>query len=460
MQQDFLFSDNDNQVVLRFEGMLRSQTIGYFDVEEFETLVDYYSTVMEFKKALLVVEEGLKQHPASTTLKLQKSRIFHRLGKYKTALVMLRSIGGYTFDIDALMLEGEIHLRLKHKKLADDCFVRLLTLSTEDRDQHCLDIAYIYLGVGEKPMAIRYLKEGLKGNPTNKDILFELALASEDKGEMENAISYYNQLLDIDSYNEDAWFSLAMSYIAMEKFELAIDALDFALAIDDAFISAFMHKGNALMRLEKYHEAIESFEHYGTFDENHIESLVYQAECYEQLTDHQKAIGLYKKALEADDEFLEAYIGLAFCYQTIKDYSESIACFLRALDFNKEDDESWAGLGESYMAIEAYESAHNAFSKSLQITPDQNDLWVFVAGICINQDKITEALEAIKNGLMREPTSPELLILFAYCLILTGQENKARIMLDFDIKEEVLLSLVSKFPKLDLFQTLLLKGPK
>ncbi len=455
MQHDYLFSEgSDNQMILRFEDMLRMRSIGYFDVEEFELIAEHYTASLEFKKALLVIDEALNQHPASPSILILQSRIFFKLGKYKTALAILTSIGSSEFDADALMLEGEIRMRLGASLRAEECFTRLMDISIDDKDQCCLDIAYVYLGAGEVKMAYRYLKTGLNINPNNKDILFELALNNEEQGNTDQAIHYYNRLLDIDPYNEDAWFSLAMAYTNMENHQMALEALDFTLAIDDAFSSAYMHKGNALMRLGNYRDAIEVFERFGQLEDNRPEALVFKAECYEELCEYEQALALYDEALHLDEKLVEAYVGKGFIFQTLKDYLLSTENFLKAIEISKEDDEVWAALGENYLAEKKYNEALTVFKRSLKINPDQIDLWVHVAGIYIHLDDITNGLEAIKDGLIREPQSKELLLLFSYCLILTKQVEKARMILDFEISQELVEELQVKFPALDLFRML------
>lgn len=72
-------------------------------------------------------------------------------------------------------------------------------------------------------------------------------------------------------------------------------------------------------------------------------------------------------------------------------------------------------------------------------------------------DNITQGLEAIKDGLLREPGSRELLLLFSYCLILTDQVDKARMVLDFDITQDLLDKIKKKYPELDMFKMLGIK---
>jgi tetratricopeptide (TPR) repeat protein len=78
-------------------------------------------------------------------------------------------------DIDNLLLQGEILIKLKRKKEAEIVFDKALELETEAKDQLCLDIAIYFPKRNVFDYSIKYLLYGKEINPTNEEILFELA---------------------------------------------------------------------------------------------------------------------------------------------------------------------------------------------------------------------------------------------------------------------------------------------
>lgn len=397
MYNEFFNSDeiNSSDVVFRFENMLLSEHMGYFDVEEFENLTDHYLNNLKIKKSLMVVEEGLKQHPGSSSLLLCKARVLFKMGKYKTALHIVEKLSYRSFDEEVLMLEGEILLRLERFQAANDIFNSIIEDMLEDKDKMCLDIAFIYMGIQQIKTALYYLKKGLKINPNNVEILFELALYAEENEKYDQAVVYYNTLLDINPYSEEAWFNLGMTYSAMEKFEKAIEAFDYSMVIDPGFYNAIFQKGVALLRLNQYQKALDSFKAFINTDANNDEVLLYLAECYEGIGDYVMAESFYYKILDSTPEVYDAWIGLGFCKQSSRDYLESINCFKRAIDIDDTDEEAWTGMGESYFYAGFKNDASKAFVRSLKIDPIQEDVWQLLIALRIENEEIDEARSAL-----------------------------------------------------------------
>jgi len=56
-ERDQLFDDNDTaESVRRFEQMVRNNINSYFDVHEFENIIDYYLDINKFNDALRATE--------------------------------------------------------------------------------------------------------------------------------------------------------------------------------------------------------------------------------------------------------------------------------------------------------------------------------------------------------------------------------------------------------------------
>ncbi|MFC0876435.1 tetratricopeptide repeat protein [Saccharicrinis sp. FJH2] len=387
--------NRNNDVVSRYEDMLYQQKIGYFDVEEFESLTEYYLNHMKVKKSLLVVEEGLKQHPGSITLLLWQARVLHKMGKYNSALGIIETLSFKIYDEEVLMLEGELLLRMDKFQAANDVFENLLKTSDDDIDRMCLDIAFLYMGIQQPNVALYYLKKGLMHNPFNIDILFELALNSEENGKSDLAITYLNQLLDVDPYNEEAWYNMGMSHNSNEDYDKAVDAFDYALVIDSGFYNAIFQKGIALLRQDKFQEALDSFQEFLKAETHNEEVLIYLAECYEGLGDYVSAEQTYYSILESEPDVYDAWIGLGYCKQSTKDYIESVNCFKKAIEMDETDDEAWTGMAESYFYSGFKKEASEAFTKSLKLNPEQEDVWVMLIALRIENNELEEARSAL-----------------------------------------------------------------
>jgi tetratricopeptide (TPR) repeat protein len=76
----------------RFEDMLKNKKNWFFDVEDFELLIDYYLDRGNFKKAGIALSFAQGQHPGATSILLRESQVLLTNGKLNKALKILDEI--------------------------------------------------------------------------------------------------------------------------------------------------------------------------------------------------------------------------------------------------------------------------------------------------------------------------------------------------------------------------------
>ena len=73
------FSQNDDNInnvpLSKFESMLKTNNVLFFDSEEFENIIHHYLEKGKISLAKKAIKLGLEQHPSSVTLKLFKIEI-------------------------------------------------------------------------------------------------------------------------------------------------------------------------------------------------------------------------------------------------------------------------------------------------------------------------------------------------------------------------------------------------
>jgi hypothetical protein len=78
------------EVVRRYEEMISNNTRYYFDVDEFEEIIDHYLSLAKFNRALKAVQHALIQHPSSTVIQLKKAVILNEKSQPHEALRILK----------------------------------------------------------------------------------------------------------------------------------------------------------------------------------------------------------------------------------------------------------------------------------------------------------------------------------------------------------------------------------
>ncbi|MFM9075512.1 MAG: hypothetical protein ACKORJ_08120, partial [Bacteroidota bacterium] len=68
MSKQFRKRADEDELVKRYEAMLRNKERTFFDLDEFETIIDHYIEANKNKRALTAVELAVEQYPFSSEL--------------------------------------------------------------------------------------------------------------------------------------------------------------------------------------------------------------------------------------------------------------------------------------------------------------------------------------------------------------------------------------------------------
>ena len=73
---EYSSNDNNSLPLTKFESMLKTNNVLFFDSEEFENIIHHYLNQGKMSLAKKAIKLGLDQHPTSTNLKLFKVEIY------------------------------------------------------------------------------------------------------------------------------------------------------------------------------------------------------------------------------------------------------------------------------------------------------------------------------------------------------------------------------------------------
>ena len=94
MSEDYEWIDDTNlhELVNRFEKMINAEMQFFFDVNEFEAVIDYYIDFQDFDKSKIAVESALLQHPSCSSFNIRSAKLLAQSGSYYEALEELNQI--------------------------------------------------------------------------------------------------------------------------------------------------------------------------------------------------------------------------------------------------------------------------------------------------------------------------------------------------------------------------------
>ncbi len=432
MNRKLLFpvDDESSDIVKRYEQFLSGKANGYFDVEELETIVEYYLRRGRTIESSNVLELGLKLHPNNTALNTKRAKIYLATGDVPKAYRILDKLAEST-DYEVVLLKIEVLLRLERTKEARALADKLISDESEDLDNVCLDVALLYLGEADYLTALKLLEKGEKHDSKNVDLLYELAFCYEQNEDFASAIAIDNRIIAIDPFANEAWFNLGQLYFALQEFPKALEAYDYALAIDGNDSMSYLQKGHVLFQLDEFEKAIEAYQdHKGLTSGNPVwQTDIFIAECYEKLEKYVESISYYKLSLETHPDNYDALTGIGICLLEQEKFTESMTFIRQALAINENAADSWVYLAEGYVGLDDIDNAFKAYVKAITIDPDQPDTLMAIANICLERMDYELAAKYYIAAEESDDALEYVNLFIAVCYYKTGDRSNAIVYL-------------------------------
>jgi tetratricopeptide (TPR) repeat protein len=424
----FTPDDERNETVKRYESYLTGESTGYFDVDELETIVDFYLRKGRTKDCAQAIEFGLQLHPKNTVLLTKRAKVYLAAGDAKKAIRILDSLNSQD-DTEMSMLRIEALIVLGRDNEARILADYVISQENSDTDLICLDIAYFYIGQLQFENALVFLLRGVEFNAKNTDLLFELAFCYEQLAKFDEAIQTYQRIIDINAFSSEAWFNLGQIYFGRNDYVNALEAYDYACSINPDDMLALLQKGHTLFQMGLYNLALDCYHDYDVDAILDSQSKIFVAECYEKLEDFETALVYYKQAVEYDPESFDGLCGAAVCLLELERYVESIEFAERALRIDENASDAWVYLAEGLIGIDDSENALFAYIKSVSIDPEQPDTLMSIANICMEKGQFEIALEYYSEALKQDPELEYVHLFMAVAYYKTGAFLQSKEML-------------------------------
>ncbi len=373
-------------IVERYEQMRKNNENYFFDVSEFETIIDYYLEQNDVAFAYEATETASCQHPNSVSLDLRKAKVLIDKGRAVEALSVIKRLesiesGNYEVYLikgAALGMMGDIQGISKN-------FDYALSLDRSEEINILLGITSILYNLNHFKLIIPYLERLNLLEPGYSTHIYDLAFAYEKLQEYENSISNYNLFLAKVPFSDSAWYNLGILYNKTGQADKAIEAYDFALAVNPDNFFALFNKGNILSNEERYEDALTAYLEYLNFEEESSEALTYAAECYEKLGNHENAVKYYLNAIDIDPDFSEPWFGLGMTYLNDNIRDKCLNHFNKAVKLAPDNPEYWYCLGKAYYRFKEVKKAVRSFMVAIKIDPFYDVVWNDIGHLVISE---------------------------------------------------------------------------
>jgi predicted Zn-dependent protease len=179
-----MFSDWDNydddfgtlEVLKRYQDMIIRNSYCFFDLCEYECIIDYFRDQYNYREAVDAVCRAIKQHPEASSMKLRYSQLLIETGKPGKALSILKCIESVENHNFEMHLAKGLALNITGKCTeAEASFYNALLMCVEDKDEVAYEIAQSFMQLEMNELAVKYLHIAFQNNPENILVLYDLA---------------------------------------------------------------------------------------------------------------------------------------------------------------------------------------------------------------------------------------------------------------------------------------------
>ncbi len=401
-------NEHNNFSLEKFESMLKTNSVLFFDSEEFEEIVHHYLENGKIALAKKATKLGLEQHPGSTSLKLFQIEMFIFENQLDIADELLDELYQLEQSNEEIYIQkANIFSRRDKHKEAIALLEQALEITNDQADVLSL-LGMEYLFMEDYVNAKYYFMKCLEEDEEDYSALYNIIYCFEYLEENEAAIDYLNDFLNKNPYCEVAWHQVGKQYYVLKDYKKALAAYDFAIISDDRFIGAYLEKGRVLEKLNRYEEAIESYSITLTLDDPTSYALLRIGKCYEKLGNAEMALQFYTKCVAEDSLLDKGWIAITDFYTKSKQFQKALYYIEKALNIDSENVLYWKRYAKINNKLNLFEEAEVGFRKAIELGNYEMESWLTRGDILTNIGEFEAAVNNFNQALEFYPENPEI----------------------------------------------------
>ncbi|MCB9426164.1 MAG: tetratricopeptide repeat protein [Flavobacteriales bacterium] len=394
-----LFDDSEEEELplAKFESMLKTNKILFFDSEEFEGIIIHYLDQGKVSLAKKALKLALDQHPHSFRLKMSQVDLYIYSNKFDQADKLLNELQAIEpTNEETYIQRANIFSRRNDHESAVKQLEIAIKLTDDPADIYSfLGMEYLYLD--DVPKAKQSFIDCLNHNIEDYSALFNAVYCFDFLEEHNEAILFLNEYIDKNPYSEYAWHQLGKEYYTLKKYKKAIRAFDYAILIDERFVGGYIEKAKSLEKLNSYKEAIACYQVTLSLDDPTPFALLRIGKCYENIGDAQHAIEYYLRAITEDPLFQKAWLSIIRYYFNKKNYSKALHYTNKALSTDKDNAKYWVLYAQANGALQFYEEAIIGYNNALEKGNFKLKSWFSLCDTLIKMGEYATAIDSLEK---------------------------------------------------------------
>lgn len=379
----------------KFESMLKTNSIYFFDLDEFEEIIIYYLDNGKHSLAKKAVQLGLEQHPSSIDLKLLEVEILIFDNNLEKASRLVKKIELLDPNNEEVYIQkATIYSKTSAHKQAIESLKTALIYS-EDKAEiwSLMGMEYLYLDDFENAR-INFAK-CIDVDYEDYSSLYNVVYCFDMQKDHDQAIKYLNAYINRNPYSEVAWHQLGRQYFMLNMYKEALTSFDYAVLIDESFIGAYLEKAKTLEQMQMYEQAIENYLITLELDDPTAYAFSRVGECYYELNDDDQAIYYFKKAVHEDPLLDKGWILLTDAYMRRQNYQKALYYISKAIKIDDSNSVYWRKYAEINIKLGFYEEAVEAFGNCLDLKDESLEIYIALSDVLLFLGEFNDALRIL-----------------------------------------------------------------
>ncbi len=429
-------SEDTNPSLTKFEQMLKTNQVLFFDALEFENIIHHYIDFAQFNLAKKAIKMGMEQHPENVELMLLKSEILLFDGAHKQAEDLLIEIERISPEHEEIFLQrANISSKKKDHPKAIQFLEKALDITDEPIDiWNMLGMEYLILEDYTK--AKIYFYKCVKENELDYQSLYNLLYSYDQLGENIEAINTLNNLLEINPYSEVAWHQLGKIYIKINKPEEALSAFEFSIISDDCYTGAYIEKGKLLEKMGRINEAIDNYEFSLNFNDpnafvNHRIGL-----CHLKLGNDRLAVRYFEESIKLEPNHEKSWTALIEFLINNKDFLKAQYFVKKSLQSNSDSPALWKKSALIHFQLNFYEETAVGCETAIDLGDHDLNNWTLWMDSLMLVNDWQKALKIGEQALQYHLKNTSVLYRLAGCKFKLGNKKEAHLIFNL-IKNEI-----------------------
>ncbi len=271
------------------------------------------------------------------------------------------------------------------------------------------ELSDLYIQTGRLREAVKESEDVLKANPndlTARRILGRISARligdPQQRGMnqkmLEQATEHYKKITEIEPSDTDAWLMLGRLYKMSQNSVESKKAYEEVLKADADNIDALSGLAMVMADVGDTAKAAELLKKVAEKSPN-LRTLTQLAAAYEQMREYKLAAQTLKRAVEMQPENPELRREYANILLQAEEYDAALAAYEEIVKEEPKDGASWLRISQLHMQLGRVEKAWEAHKKASDIEPANLEVRYNAVGLYEAQDKLPEAISAMKEVL-------------------------------------------------------------